>query len=82
MTAKRVTQQPIPVAVVKHFRHARSPVARCEHCGWEQVEASLAEMRIHVRHHPAHSVVRLAVETLAVWAETRDGQVMTEDRHG
>lgn len=85
MTARRAAQsvatQPIPVAVVRYFRAQFRTVARCNHCGWMQRAATLAEARIHVRHHPTHLVRMERIEVTEVWAETRSGEVLTEDRH-
>lgn len=80
--AESVAAQPIPVALVKYFRAELRPVAQCYQCDWQQMGATLAEARIHVRHHPTHSVAIRRVATTAVWAEDRDGNVLTEDRHG
>lgn len=63
----------VPAVVVKHFRSDSRPTAVCAHCGWSQIEASLGEMRMHVRHHPSHVVTRTDAAIIRVWAEDRNG---------
>lgn len=63
----------VPGVIVKHFRSDSQPTAVCQQCTWSQVQASLAEMRIHVRHHPTHEVIRTEATIVKVWAEDRNG---------
>lgn len=74
--------EPAQRIVIKEHTTRLKPIARCQQCPWSQVDALTAEVRLHVRNHPTHSVGITRVQSTWVCAEDGDGVLLTEDRHG